>query len=474
MPSFLLFCHRFFEFRFLNTTGILEELRKKGDVTLLLPPSLAKSFRPFLPEDVKIETTDYPAHVSKFRHALINFFGDILYLTFPNTDILPNATAEYHRKYHTSRIPLFGYLAVKAGELASVNKPFLKLCRFIYQSLLPKKANQVLIQKIDPDLMIGCSFGLGLEDASFLAEAKTNNIRSVAVVQTWDRSSNKGYPTVHPDYAMVWNQIMKKECMTHMDFTEDQIIITGSPLWDRHARTLQMPYNENWRINLGIAKDHKVIFYACGDFVSHDANLEHIRVIFEAAKYQQFDQDVHVVFRLYPYYISNGTLSGRGKEKRDEIEALLKKYENVHNISILYPNYKFDGVNFMPNPEDHAYMTECLRHCDVSISMVSSQMIEATILNKPAVNLEYGRREAEKYDIMLENYRPEHLLRIYRTGAIYRVHSEKELINSINQALKNPDERIEQRKKLIEQEASVNFGKAAIYTAQKLADIANK
>ena len=43
-------------------------------------------------------------------------------------------------------------------------------------------------------------------------------------------------------------------------------------------------------------------------------------------------------------------------------------------------------------------MLSCMCHCDVSLSQLSSQMIEASIFDKPSINIAYGRYRDEMYD----------------------------------------------------------------------------
>lgn len=472
MPSYLLYCHRFFELRFLIVSGILDHLGKKGKVTVMLPASLAESFRPLINPDIDIVVEKYKGKISNTKQIVLNLFGDILYLTFPNLHILPNATAKFHRDHYTPSRKITKWLVIGASHLASHSKLFRKLCLSLYRSALPITAHQDIIRALKPDVMIGCSFGMSEQDAAFLAEARHNSVTSAVIVQSWDRTSNKGYPTVHPDHALVWNEIMKKECVIQLDFDADHVHVTGSPLWDEHFHRLKTQPDPDWRKELGIAPEKKVVFFSCGGFGSHPANMEVIPRIFDLAKRQPFDAPIHVVFRMYPQYLSPVTQSGAGKAKKDEIEALLAQYKDEKDISILYPEVTFDGKNFMPTDADHAYMTECLRQCDVSLSQVSSQMIEACLFDKPAINVEFGRRVTDKYDLEIADYKTEHLLRIYRTGAIYRVQKPENLEETIATALQNPQERHAERLKLIDQEAPVHRGTASLETAEVLYKIA--
>ena len=474
MPSYLIFCHRFFELRYIVVSGILEHLAEQGKVTLMLPADLKDSFRPLMPGSVKLETASYKNKLSPFRNLILNALGDILYLTFPNTHILPNATAAFHREHYTPSSRMKYHLVLALARLASKSRFVLNICTGLYQSLLPKTIHQSLINTIAPNLMIGCSFGLSIEDSAFLAEAKYNKIKSAVIVQSWDRTSNKGYPTIHPDHALVWNEIMKKECLVHLNFQNDQVHVTGSPLWDEHFTKLDKKMDLSWRKNLNIPDEAKVLFFSCGGFGSHPANMRVIPEIFDLAKRQPFRDKIVVVFRMYPQYLSPVTQSGSGKEKKDEIEALLAQYKDEEYIRILYPQVEFDGKNFMPSAGDHAYMTECLRQCDVSISQVSSQMIEACIFDKPAVNMEFGRRVTDKYDLEIADYKTEHLLRLYRTGAIYRVQSPSEIEPIITEALETPDLKRPERIALVDQEAPLNRGTASKATADMLYSIATR
>jgi hypothetical protein len=315
---------------------------------------------------------------------------------------------------------------------------------------------------------------MSVSDASFLAEARENNIPSAVIVQSWDRTSNKGYPTVRPDHAVVWNKIMKKECEILLGFESKHVHVTGSPLWDKHFNKLTQTPDSSWRKNLGIDDDKKILFYPCGGFGGHPANMQVIPEVFDLARRQPFNIPIHIVFRLYPQYLLPVAKSGSGKDKKEELEALLDQYRDIKDISILYPEVSYDGKNYMPSPADHAYMTECLYQCDVSVSQVSSQMIEACIFGKPAVNIEFGRRVTDKYDLEIADYKTEHLLRLYRTGAIYRVQKPEELEAVIAEALLSPEKREAERRTLVDQEAPVHRGTAAKATADMLEKIAKR
>jgi hypothetical protein len=481
--TIVIFCHRFFELRFMVVSRLLQEISERARLVVMLPDTLIESFRPFLPKNTEVQLAQYTAigEEGSIRIRLLWFLDSVLYFTFAHTDRLPNATAEFHRSHH---LKWSRSMSLPTRIAAHAKALFAKLCsnsrllrwilQRLYFALAPKSIHARQLNEFTPDLMVGCSFGMGVPDALFLVEARMLGVPSVTVVQSWDRTSNKGYPTIHPEVAIVWNEIMRRECVVQLEFPPDRVFVVGAPLWDQHFTREGLMSESEWRQGLGISPDRKVVFYACGDLRCHKANLEIIPQIFSLAEHQDLPHKVHIVFRLYPLYFGVEYDNPDGISKQQEIDALLARYVGHSAITITRPKVTFDGKNFMPTEEDQHFMLSCFAHCDVALSHLSSQMIEASIFNKPAINLVYGRYRAELYDFQMGDFRTEHLLRVYRTNAIYNASDFDGLRAGLAEALRNPDARAEERRRLVEQEAPVNRGQAARMTAELLLRLAER
>ena len=480
--TILFFCHRFLELRFLIASRMLDHMVAQARVVVMLPPGLIESVRSFLPEGAEIRAANYPraAGGKALRNEILRFIDGVLYHTYANTDRLPNASAEFHRRHYIhstrrgSQVRSIGArLKIAAARLCSKSRATRRLFGLAYYYLTPANIHADEIRKMAPDLVAGCSFGMGLADGAFLVEARRLGIPSVVIAQGWDRTSNKGFPTIHPNFAIVWNEVMRSECITNLEFASDRVFVEGAPIWDRHFSREGLISEAEWRRQLGIASDRKVIFYACGGFGGHSANMQIVPQVLSLAEEQRMHWPLHVVFRLYPQYYAPDSEWGAARHNRNEIEALLARYEGKPDISIARPKVVFDGENFMPSEDDQTFMLSCLAHCDVSLSQLSSQMIEACIFGKPAINIAYGRRKNERYDIPVGDYLTEHLLRIYRVNAIYQASDFQSLCANIAEALEHPSARAIERQRLLDQEAPVNRGMAARKTAQRLVQLAS-
>jgi len=105
-------------------------------------------------------------------------------------------------------------------------------------------------------------------------------------------------------------------------------------------------------------------------------------------------------------------------------------------------------------------MRQMFRACDVTVSIMSTWMIESSIFDKPNICIEYGRYQTELYDFDLSEYLAEHIVRIYAYDAVYRVRSPQQMIESISRALAHPEEKSEARQRLAAAETGPNKGHA--------------
>jgi len=464
-------------------SNILRGLSEAGTLHVLAPKNLLEPLRLMCGEGAFLhEHPGAPTNreaLPRWRAKLINLVDTVFYLCFPNRDRCPNATADFHREHYLIQhgkgrgfSRLAARMVVWASRFLSSVRLGRPLFQRIYARMLPQGRFEELISAVEPDLMIGCTFGLGPWDAEFLVAARQSGTRSAVLVQTWDRTSNKGYPTVHPDAALVWSDVMKFECETLLEFAPGRVFVEGPPSWDAHFCRDELPPASEWRERLGIAPESKVVYYACGSFGNHDANMEVVPRILDLVETQPFPYRIHIILRVAPQYLVT-TGNKEVRRKQEAMERLLEPYRNRPGITLAPPVGTHWEGDFLPSRKDLGIMLAAIAHCDVSLSHVSSQMIEACIFDKPAVNVEYGRRRTGKYDIEISKYLTEHLLRIYRTGAVLRADTFEKILDHLRFALERPEALQAERKRLVDQEVPVNRGCASAATVKRLVILAN-
>ena len=113
-------------------------------------------------------------------------------------------------------------------------------------------------------------------------------------------------------------------------------------------------------------------------------------------------------------------------------------------------------MNFSMPKEEIDLLASILKHCAVIVNMFSTLNLEASIFDKPIVNVAFegtncnGQKKA-RYNIAMDEAQT-HNQRVVQSGAVQIVRSPEELIEGINQALENPKMNQEARRSIVEQE----------------------
>ena len=106
--------------------------------------------------------------------------------------------------------------------------------KFVQGSLariLSNDRHKSFFDKENPSLVVVGSMGLDV-DGMVIAEAKKNGVASLVINQSWDRMVTKGYPTVEPDYLIVWNEHMKDEAVRYLDCHPENVFVEGAAPFD--------------------------------------------------------------------------------------------------------------------------------------------------------------------------------------------------------------------------------------------------
>ena len=145
-------------------------------------------------------------------------------------------------------------------------------------------------------------------------------------------------------------------------------------------------------------------------------------------------------------------------------------------LKINYPVFKDNiNTNFF-DKENTSDLHSLLKCSDVIINVFSTINIEGAIFDKPLINIcyqtntdFYDKNIKSRYDINID-FQQDHNQRILKSGAILNCFNDKELINNINQALKNPNLLINERNQIVKNEVGPNKG----VVAEKISELINE
>jgi len=479
--NILIMCYRPFDIRLMVSSGILNRLSVKHNLILLLPQELISILKKDLLGNFFFEKILYynpkfknDTNSSKFIFKTIdNLIQKILYFTYGSSK--SNITQEFLSNMflnfcQTPKEIISGYLIVKLSKIASRLKWF----RFFLQKLgtfinTPNLHNKVF-NKYKPSVLIVWSLGLSL-DALIMREAKKKHVKIMSIIQSWDKTSSKGYPVVFPDRVVVWSHIMAEETEFYHDIYREDIMIGGAPQWDYYFENNYKMKRDLFIKKYQLDPNKKIVYFGLCSMAYHEGNLETISYLVECLKNNLFAVSSQIIFRPHPAYYG-------GLEEEDfaiqykELMTLINKCLKNPYIRFIPPKITMSETAYI-SPDDNLALKEILLYSDVCVSVLSTQMIEAAILDKPIVTLEYGIWKTSEMEVELSELKLEHIERVFKTNAISRSKTHRQLIDNINEYLVNPNTRSKERKQLVDQEIPVNRGNAAIEVSKNISDYAN-
>lgn len=327
-----------------------------------------------------------------------------------------------------------------------------KIVRFLDFYLVKDFNFKIYFEKYNPDLVIlGHLFG-DIE-ISLLREAKKRKVKSIGIINSWDKLVSRGIIRLLPDYLIVHNNIMKKEAISYADFDSHRIYVTGIPHYDIFFNN-KPSAKEKFYKKIGADSDKKILLVCpTGQFYS-DNDVDMINLLTKLQKEEKISKNLQILVRFPP---------------NDFVDV-----SNLLNKELLLfdqPGVRFSskrGVNWDMNYDDNQHLLDTLYYSSIIICPPSSLSVDAAVFDLPIINLKfpYKGKRFDRQNINLF-YEADHYKKLIKTKGVKIVESTKELVEWINIYLKNPKIDSEKRQKIIEEQCQYIDGKSG----QRMANI---
>ena len=92
-------------------------------------------------------------------------------------------------------------------------------------------------------------------------------VRNVFAVASWDHLSSKTELTFSPQRAFVWNEIQKKEVVQWHGLTADDVVVTGSQLFDEWFARTPSTTRADFCARIGLRADRPIVLYVCSSLL---------------------------------------------------------------------------------------------------------------------------------------------------------------------------------------------------------------
>ena len=338
------------------------------------------------------------------------------------------------------------------------NKLLTLVSEYIVSSFYAAKLYRKYFQAYHPSLVITSTPGLNQLDRFLLKEAKNAMIRTLSIVESWDKLSTKGPMYVRPDFLAVWSEIMKKEAMEIHHYNPKNVFIVGTTRFDAYLNdSVNILPRDAFFEKLKLDQNKKLITLTTAPAQAVGDHLFILEILIKAVKDNKFSKTVQIVCRIHP---------------NDDYRRY-KEFINSSNILFDIPNYDLNAKNWTPKHKDFIHLANLVKHTDVLINIASTMTIEAAIADTPIVNLGFSSSEPEHFETKIGEHHRKHYRHILDRNGVRIARNEGELIGCINRYLNDPTLDLDGRKSIAEDLTYSLDGKASERIAELISQITN-
>lgn len=305
-----------------------------------------------------------------------------------------------------------------------------KFVPFLYLRIFRERPFLTLFERYRPDLVF-VSHIYGRMDTELLAEAKRRGVKTIGMASNWDHY-DKYYLPFKADKLLVQSEQMKDFAARYQGYDPQRLVLVGYPYFDFIANPAYARSREDTLHILDFPPTARYILYVSGSSYCPD-EPDIIEAILRWAEEGRFGEDVRLVIRPY--------LGGRAKDREFDEE----KYNRFEK----HPLVAFYRKEFWGDMEKSIQFMNIVRHSASIISIYSTIVIEAAVLDRPLVGIGFDGYKKRPLQKSINRFaKREHFRDVLESGGLRTARSFEELFSILDSYFKNPSLDAEGRERL--------------------------
>ncbi len=291
-----------------------------------------------------------------------------------------------------------------------------------------------LVKKYNPSIVLTATPGFSHLDAEAIILSKRAGIKTASINFSWDNLHNGGMHFRRPDYLIVWNNIIKNTAVNEYGYSAGNVFVSGVMRFDTYFTSEYKKLSRReFLISKNLDPDRKTILITTvtkGNYPDEDKVLDDL---LRARSQGRFGDEPNIFVRMHP------------KEDFSKFQAYSSG--KIRNLHVEYPGKLLSeemGTRIEIGIEDMSNLKNTLMYSDVVINYVSTMTLESFIFSKPVVNIDYPEKYHNAYHF--RHYKP-----IVDYNAVFLAKSFDQLVDSVNECLKNPEVKIDCQNKVLDE-----------------------
>lgn len=298
------------------------------------------------------------------------------------------------------------------------------------------------------------------EEPAINAVAKKLHIPTLAFITSWDNPSTKNRMVFKYDGYAVWSDQMKRDLEHFFPYTRRvPIYVVGAPQFDVFFQERFRQSREEFCAQHGIRPDRPIILYALG---SPNFLQEHHGALDLAERVARGELgEVQMLVRPHPLH-DNGREAQMFRNFGPRVVV-----QNTGQVGTATP------VRSQDERQIRAWVNS-FRHAAVVVNLSSTVAIDAAVLDRPVVNLDYDPAPGQPQQELVKdiNHRWTHFKPIAESGGVWLVNDPREKVEAVRAYLQKPALHRERRRWMAEYVCGYLDGRSGERMAHALLDFA--
>jgi len=311
-----------------------------------------------------------------------------------------------------------------------------------------------------PD-MIWSTFCVSALEQPYVLAARDLGIPVVTSILSFDNLTSRGWLPEF-DHYLVWNAGMRDRLLNlYPHIGLDQITITGTPQFDFHRRSDYVWDRAATLRRLELPEDAGYLLYSTSAEILTPEEPELVARLAEKMAASERLRDRWLVVRLHPLDDGRRWVDAASRSGRVRISSAWDEWPEQ------------DGWT-LSSSADQARLVSTIAHADVCVNVASTMSLDAAILDRPVVNIDFTAERDAPRGLLYEEYGADHYRPLVESGGVRVAHDWVELERLLVRALDDPGVDRAERARMVSRECGVVDGHAARRVAAALLELLDR
>lgn len=419
-------------------SGLLRALTDAGVRAAILPRECPRESTDAIPATVPCEPLQEPPrrHSDRGRAFLNGLIAEAFIRRHPEMSHALYRAWWHRRGSMTDRLrtALFGAL----GRMASSDGTLALLQRAAeahYRRSWDLEPIRRRLRELAPRLLWSTTSTSRFELPYVLA-ARDLGIPTLCSILGFDNLTTRSALPVFDRY-LVWSDAMKRELLSLYPMVADaDVAVTGTPQFDFHRRPACRWSREATLRHLGVPAGARYFLYAGGGESLMPEEPELVAELSRRMAASDALKDCWLVVRLHPQDDGRRWESLAGPGTKRVVSPAVEPQPDAEAWK-------------RTRPEEQDRLISSLLHAEACVNIASTISLDAAILDRPVIGIEFSGVPSSPREIMYAAYGATHYRPIVASGGLELARSWDELLESMRLATSRPERLREARTRMV-------------------------